>query len=100
MKLPPPPRRPSFFPKKRQPETTSNPESPQPKGGRFKVTITPHLRDGSEEWWAKIDDNGRQVAYETYYNKGSAKRRSRDFINAIKSREQHELQAGVSFETD
>jgi hypothetical protein len=39
------------------PEVTANPE---PKGGRFKVTITPHLRGHNREWWAKVDDNGEQ----------------------------------------
>lgn len=100
MKLPPPPRRPSFFPKKRQPETTSNPESPQPKGGRFKVTIEPHLRDGNKEWWAKLDDNGEQVSFVSYHDRDIAERRIRNAIERIKSRELHESQAGVSFETD
>ena len=98
MKLPPAPRIFSFFPKPDPPlETGGNPE---PKGGRFKVTIEPHLRDGNEEWWAKLDDNGEQVSYESYRDRDIAERRTRNAIERIKSRELHELQAGVSFETD
>lgn len=101
MRLPPPFCRPPFLPKKSpKPQPTETGDNPEPKGGRFKVTIKPVLRDGNCEWWTKVDDNGEQVAYVSGYSKDQAERTARQTIKAIKEREKHELQPGTVYETN
>jgi hypothetical protein len=92
-----------FKPKKPKPATGPSgppPQKTETKPGRFKVTVTPHVRGENCEWWMKLDDNGEEVCHETYWDKDQAERKAKQKINAIKRLESHEDLAGSEWTTD